>query len=178
MEYGVDVSFPIHYAHVSTNYAWLEHNVDSTKQTPRQYEEMVVQPLGDRESFYKNFIDGCREKFGAKGSRCTSNELDRIAMSLRQPKSMQNYTAVGFKKIKAPEKVWKLAKEFWDKNKEKQKLENWGVGNTYTNNWASPTHMVSVEDTSLRGGGSKLKQEIWNAAQDTLQGKQKRREVY
>jgi prolyl 4-hydroxylase len=29
--------------------------------------------------------------------------------------------------------------------------------------------MISVEDTQLRGGGSKLKQEIWGAARDTIQ---------
>ena len=40
-----------------------------------------------------------------------------------------------------------------------------------SNNWVSPTSMVSVEDTSLRGGGSKLKQKIWDAARDVIQGK-------
>jgi prolyl 4-hydroxylase len=29
--------------------------------------------------------------------------------------------------------------------------------------------MVSVEDGSLRGGGSRFKQSIWNAARDTIQ---------
>jgi prolyl 4-hydroxylase len=43
------------------------------------------------------------------------------------------------------------------------------AGNTYTNHWESPTYMVSVEDSRLRGGGSSLKQEVWDAAQDTLQ---------
>lgn len=42
------------------------------------------------------------------------------------------------------------------------------MGNTYTNNWASPTYMVSVEDTGLRGGGAKLKQAIWDEAYDTV----------
>ena len=36
------------------------------------------------------------------------------------------------------------------------------------NNWVVPTTMVSVEDRSLRGGGSNLKQQIWNAARDTI----------
>ena len=38
----------------------------------------------------------------------------------------------------------------------------------YRNNWESPTYMVSVEDRKLRGGGSRLKQEIWTAARDTI----------
>jgi hypothetical protein len=45
----------------------------------------------------------------------------------------------------------------------------WTIGNTYTNNWEVPSKMVSVEDSSLRGGGNKLKQNIWNAARDTIE---------
>ncbi len=97
VEYGVDVSFPMHYASVSTNYAWLPHNQDPNIPTPREYNDMVVQPLGDRQQFYKDFIQGCRDHFGTKAIRCTQNELDRVAMSLRQPQSMQNYTDIGFK---------------------------------------------------------------------------------
>ena len=38
----------------------------------------------------------------------------------------------------------------------------------YSNNWVVPTYMVSVEDAGLRGGGSRLKQKIWNAARETI----------
>ena len=37
-----------------------------------------------------------------------------------------------------------------------------------SNNWLSPSAMVSVEDTSLRGGGHALKQKIWNAAKEIV----------
>jgi prolyl 4-hydroxylase len=97
VEYGVDVSFPMHYAAVSTNYAWLPHNIDHSLQSPREYEDMPIQPLGDRQIFYKKFLDSCKTHFGSRGSRCTQNEMDRISMSLRQPQSMQNYTELGFK---------------------------------------------------------------------------------
>ena len=40
-----------------------------------------------------------------------------------------------------------LLRSHWEKNKDKASEEKWGVGNVYTNNWASPTYMVSVEDT-------------------------------
>jgi len=43
-------------------------------------------------------------------------------------------------------------------------VEKWGIGNTYTNNWAADSEMVSVEDTKLRGGGYQFKQRIWNEA--------------
>ena len=96
-EYGVDVSFPIHYASVSTNYEWLPHNQNPNVPTPKEYQDMAVQPLGNRQQFYKDFLQGCRDHFGSKGVRCTQNELDRVAMSLRQPQSMTNYTDIGFK---------------------------------------------------------------------------------
>mmetsp|Transcript_110502 Transcript_110502/g.165388 ORF Transcript_110502/g.165388 Transcript_110502/m.165388 type:complete len:484 (-) Transcript_110502:266-1717(-) len=169
VEYGVDVSFPMQYASVSDNYAWLPHNLDPSLPTPDRYKDMAVQPLGDRKSFYQEYVDGCREKFGTKGSRCTQSEIDRFAMSLRQPQSMQNYTELGFQKIRAPSQIYGMIKDFWDANKDKAKRENWGVGNTYTNNWASPTEMVSVEDSTLRGGGKSFKQQIWNAAREVIQ---------
>jgi hypothetical protein len=89
VSYGVDVSFPIHHERISTNFAWLPHNIDTSIQTPRPYEGMVVQPLGDRQKFYDDFLQSCKDHFGAKGAqRCLMNERDRIAMSLRQPQSM------------------------------------------------------------------------------------------
>jgi hypothetical protein len=89
VEYGVDVSFPIHHASISTNYAWLPHNVDTSIKTPKEYENMVVQPLDDKQAFYKDYIQGCVDHFGKRGDRCTANELGRVSMALRQPQSMQ-----------------------------------------------------------------------------------------
>mmetsp|Transcript_7159 Transcript_7159/g.8293 ORF Transcript_7159/g.8293 Transcript_7159/m.8293 type:complete len:475 (+) Transcript_7159:72-1496(+) len=166
--YGVDVSFPMQYDPVSTNYPWLPHNMDPSMPVPEEYEDMVLQPLGDKKTSYDNYLKGCQDHFGKKGARCVQNELDRIAMTLRQPQSMQNYTRVGYKKIKAPKEAWDLIKKFWDENKGNPKAENWGVGNTYTNNWDTHSKMVSVEDNGLRGGGSAIKQKIWDAARDTI----------
>jgi hypothetical protein len=57
----------------------------------------------------------------------------------------------------------------------------WGIGTGLdsnnlllffnSNNWAVPTEMVSVEDSNMRGGGRVLKQKIWDAARDVIQGK-------
>jgi hypothetical protein len=132
VEYGVDVSFPIHHASVSTNYPWLPHNQESNAPTPSQYRGMAIQPLGDKETFYNEFVDSCVKHFGKKGKRCIQTEKDRIEMALRQPQSMANYTTLGYKKIKAPETIFNLIKDFWEKNKDKDKPEQWGVGNTYT----------------------------------------------
>jgi len=169
-EYGVDVSFPIHKWDVSTNYPWLPHNVDPAKNpTPKQYQEVPLQPLGDMQKAYDEFLQGCKDHYGKKGRACEQTESDRIAMNVRQPQSMQNYTDIGFKKIKAPEAVFKLVKDFWEKNQNEQSEERWPTGNTYTNHWVNPTYLVSVEDKNLRGGGSALKQAIWTAARETIQ---------
>jgi len=127
---------------------------------------MPIQKLGDRQGFYDKFLQGCKDKYPRYAMSCASTETDRVQMSLRQPRSMQNYTDTGFK---TPEKVWKLIKTFWEKNKDSRMLENWPKGNTYTNHWESPTYMVSVENRQLRGGGSVLKQAIWDAARSTLE---------
>ena len=62
--YGVDVSFPIHHEKISTNYAWLPHNTDPDIQTPREYEGMPVQYLGNRQEWYDEFMMGCHEHYG------------------------------------------------------------------------------------------------------------------
>ena len=41
--------------------------------------------------------------------------------------------------------------------------------NNAVNHWQSPTYMVGVEDTSLRGAGLSLKQRIWDATKDTIE---------
>ena len=93
VEYGADVSWPMQHVEVSTNYPWLEHNVDPSIPVPAKYQDMVPQPLGDRQTFYKDYLQGCLDANGRKGSRCTQTELDRVEMTLRQPQSMQNYVS-------------------------------------------------------------------------------------
>jgi len=172
--YGVDVSFPIHHGELSQNYAWLPHNLDpENNPTPPEFVGKNVQYMGNKQQEYDEFIKGCDEHYGSRSrySACKTTESDRVDMSLRQPAGMQNYTELGFKKIRAPKEVWDRVKKFWDDNKDKEnwKDENWPKGNTYTNHWDSPTYMVSVEDTRLRGAGTNIKRQIWNAAKDTMQ---------
>ncbi|KAI2501698.1 hypothetical protein MHU86_12766 [Fragilaria crotonensis] len=144
-EYGADVSFPIHHAVLKDG------------------------PLGDRNQIYKEYMDGCRKHYGKKAHSCDVSEEGRLAMSIRQPQSMVNYTSTGFMKIRAPSRVRELLNGHWEKNKDKQKQELWGPGNTYANHWSSPTYMVSVEDSNLRGGGMGLKNAIWDAAKSTIE---------
>jgi prolyl 4-hydroxylase len=144
--YGMDCSFPVH----STNLN-------------------CQNKLGDRQSIYVTYMQGCRDRYGASANRCDSTESDRLSMNLRQPQSMVNYTSTGFMKITAPKEVRELLNRHWELNADAQEKEEWGIGNIYTNNWASPTYMVSVENTKLIGGGIGLKQRVWDAVQSTIE---------
>jgi len=63
-EYGADVSFPIHHLTIQEG------------------------PLGNRNKIYDDFMEGCRKHNGKKAKICDIGELDRLAMSRRQPQSM------------------------------------------------------------------------------------------
>ncbi|KAL7464588.1 hypothetical protein ACHAXS_004927, partial [Conticribra weissflogii] len=62
-------------------------------------------------------MEGCREYYGERANSCDYTEEDRVAMSLRQPASVQNYTDTGFKKVRAPAHVYELLKNYWEENK-------------------------------------------------------------
>lgn len=142
--YGVDCTFPIHHKNLRCG------NL-----------------LGDRKKVYEDYMQGCYDAFGE--DICEDYENDRIAMSLRQPAGMLNYTSTGFKKIKAPENLYKLLKDHWDRNNHLKKQEVWGRGNVYVNHWEAPTYMVSVEDSTLPGAGYDLKAAIWDAAKPVIE---------
>lgn len=120
--YGLDVSFPIH-DRVSTNYAHLDHNRYPDKfDTPPMYNDMPIQPLGNRLQMYLDHLNGCREHYSPSQERefnCDQFEYDRILMNRRQPQSMVNLTEVGFKKIQSPPHLKKLIDQFWRENKDK-----------------------------------------------------------
>ena len=171
--YGIDVSFPI-FKRVSTNYPWLPHNwnniTSSEKKSRRPKDDMPIQPLGNRQQIYNDYLTTCRAYYGkTDGSKCDVYEYDRMIMNQRQPQSMQNYTKVGFLKTRAPKKVIDLSTQFWEKNHLNTKAEKWPRGNSYINTWVSPTYMISIEDGSLRGGGFKLRKEIWDASREAIQ---------
>ena len=82
----------MHYIGVSENYHWLPHNQDPSLEVPEEHKGKAVQHLGDRQAEYERLIEGCVDHYGEKGQVCYANERDRVAMSLRQPQSMVNYT--------------------------------------------------------------------------------------
>ena len=120
--YGVDVSFPIH-----------------------RY-------IKDKSSiFYKRYqksMEGCYKAY-SRGA-CDATEQARMEMNLEQPKSQHNYTEIGFKKTRVPDGLWQEILRFYKANKDNEGTEEWPAGNTYVNNWESPTFMISFEDQVSR----------------------------
>jgi prolyl 4-hydroxylase len=132
----------------------------------------------DKQAFYQNHLDGCARHYDhvvpdgpdkESGEKlCHKVEDERIARNMRQPQSVLNYTANGFAKVRAPKAVWELIQAFWKENRDQSVVEQWEAGSTFVNHWDSPTDMVSVENVTLLGGGTVLKNAIWNAARDTI----------
>jgi len=166
--YGVDVSFPQHHHRVSTNYQSLNHNNPqfaspnhpNYEPVPREFKDMPVQHLGNRQEAYEQYMKGCRAFEKDEASECDDTESDRIEMNIRQPCSMVNYTDLGFLKVKVPKKVFSVIEKFWSQNQGKEVEEDWDTGNTYTNHWDAPTWMLDIDDENLKGGGDKLKNTI------------------
>jgi len=130
-DYGVDTSFPVH-----NNFLGSDASVSKT-----------LEYFGPQKiDLYKEYINGCVEKYGPK---CTQNEENRMAFNRNEPRKMTNYTDIGFKKVRLSDEMWTLLREFWDETMnnggiEKLSEENWPVANTYKNHWASASKIEHI----------------------------------
>mmetsp|Transcript_10942 Transcript_10942/g.26495 ORF Transcript_10942/g.26495 Transcript_10942/m.26495 type:complete len:388 (+) Transcript_10942:70-1233(+) len=116
-------------------------------------------------------VQGCRDHIKGKGraSSCRSSENARIDRCVRQPRGVHNYTKIGYHKMRAPEKLFKVIKAFWETNKESSEvIETWDSGDIAVNHWESPTFRVPLEDTSSIGGGPTLIQQIYDGVRDIM----------
>jgi prolyl 4-hydroxylase len=143
--YGVDKSFPMHH--------------------PARV--LVDNPLGgmEKNNFYNEFINGCRENYAPDGHLCDITEEERIEMNLRQPAGMVNYTELGFAKVRAPDDLVNALTHFWTTNhRSPHNIPNeiWPRGNTYTNHWSAPTKMLQL-------GGEPLRSKVWDMCKEILQ---------
>ena len=139
MQYGVDISYPIHHGLESGTFQW------------------------DR---WHTSMEHCAKKY-SKGS-CDANERSRMQLNRVQPPLQKNYTELGYAKLRAPENAYRRLKTFFDQFRNNEQEEAWPAGNTYTNHWDVPTYMISLEDQRLRGGLA-LKTQIWNEVQTILE---------
>lgn len=67
--------------------------------------------------------------------------------------TIQNYTEVGYKKMKAPSATFQMISDFWQLNKSTQTPEDWSIGSIFVNYWKSPTQSVRA---------TQVHESIWN----------------
>lgn len=137
--YGVDISYPIHWGISPDTY------------------------FGRR---YAEHMRGCYHLYDQRS--CDVTERVRLEMNRDQPTTQCNYSDFGFKKIKTPDSIWKPLREFYQKYKNQQELESWPHGYTYVNNWNSPTYMISLENPKFPEG-ERLKKQVWDGARSILE---------
>ncbi len=80
-------------------------------------------------------------------------------------RGFQNYTTVGFHKVRTPPEITTVLNKFWKRqftSNDNIPNENWSRGDTYTNHWSSPTKLLSIMDSSSR----KI---IWDASKEVLE---------
>lgn len=139
--FGVDVSFPIHYNFIGS---------DDLSATNEVFGH-------DRVEAYSTYIQGCIKRYGGHeaNSLCAFNDAERLRLNLDQPKLQTNYTDIGFKKTKLSDETWSMLKTFWAGVKTKENFpdslssEAWPEANTYVNHWESDSKMHPL-DHNLR----------------------------
>ena len=103
---------------------------------------------------------------------CISNHNDTHSLThsshTHTKWQMRNYTATGFAKIRAPDAVFRLVKEFWDHNKDSL-INEWSHSTPYHNIWEAPTSVIRIDNSSLIGGGTELYNRIADAARDAME---------
>lgn len=115
-------------------------------------------------SYHEGFLQGCEPL-----ARCQDTESQRLEMNREQARRQRNYTELGFGKIPAPAAAYEPAKAYWNAHRDQATEERWPEGNTYVNNWRSPTKMVSLEDGRFQPEGSLTKQAIWDGLKPVLE---------
>jgi prolyl 4-hydroxylase len=117
----------------------------------------------DRQNVYDRFMNGCREMAGPDKAKrtCDDENNHRMQMNMYQPRSMNNFTSIGFKKVTAPSDVMKVLTNFWETNHDKATIE-FGRASPYHNTWETEPSLVAIQNESLVGGGYALRSQIAN----------------
>jgi prolyl 4-hydroxylase len=138
ISYGVDVSWPTHQHHL-LEVPWSRRR--SSASSSDNEEEESGTP-NTRLEAYHDFMEGCYEQYSVE--TCESNEYDRVAMNLRQPRIVTNYTYAGYAKLRIPFESYQLLEEVWE-HRDTAKREYWDEGNSFTNHWSSPTSYLALD---------------------------------
>lgn len=128
--------------------------------------------LGDKQSIYDNHIEDCRKAAGETraDSHCYVAEYRRMQMNMYQPRSMYNYTEMGFKKIRAPKELFDAINAFWQANRNQTGATEWsGDISVYHNHWDVPPTMLNIQHQRFTGGGPDLAAFVSDKAREVLE---------
>lgn len=119
-EYGVDQSWPMHYANFADDKS------------------------SHRFNDYWAHLAGCYKRYHEKV--CDESEQERLKMNRKQPSFQRNFTSAGYAVVAAPEKAFALLKQFWMRNQGRIRKEEWDAGSIFINHWDVDTKILSVND--------------------------------
>lgn len=88
-------------------------------------------------------------------------------MNMHQVMSVRNYTETGFRKIKAPENLFSMVKDFYDKYKGGMHSVE-GI-TPYQNTWEAPTTIFRANNNKVEGVGLQLSSKILHATRSILE---------
>ena len=123
----------------------------------------------DKQKLYDDYMDGCNKAMNRTSDDdfCRYNDRHRIYMNVEQPSSVYNYTKKGYEKIRAPEELFSIIKEFWEANRDKAEVE-WKGTNVYHNTWDAPPTIVHLNQ-ERSGGSAALQNKIWKLVKPILE---------
>ena len=128
----------------------------------------------DKQHLYDNYINACDVAISRSQSRsqsdriCRSNDKARMEMNHHQPISVYNFTKNGYFKTRVPTDLFKLIKEFFDKNRHRAETE-WKEYNVYHNAWESPPTIVHLQSAAKTEDGSSLAMKIEDGVKPILE---------
>jgi len=167
-EYGVDVSFPTQYHPSKTSKFTMDRKTDrsvSLKQIRTEQLQIYSKYITGCKDFYEEYYDSSLflllPQNNDHHSSCDASERHRLNRNLNQPPLMQNYTKLGFQKLKVPARVQKQLLEHHDSSSTTTKEEMWSHGDTHVNYWKSKTYSISLNE--------KLKQLVWKSVKTAIQ---------
>mmetsp|Transcript_27560 Transcript_27560/g.75889 ORF Transcript_27560/g.75889 Transcript_27560/m.75889 type:complete len:859 (+) Transcript_27560:206-2782(+) len=127
--------------------------------------DKLSRKLGAKQAMYDEFMRECDTD---DSTECKDHDWYRRFQNRIQPSGMINYTSTGFAKIRAPQNLYSLIKDFWDKNRDNSE-EEWDEATSFHNLWQVPTSMVQLDNPELEGGGMNLSAAIWDAGREILE---------
>ena len=130
----------------------------------------TIDVLGDKQSLYDAFMQTCRNASGGlfAAYSCDHSEEFRLKMNNFQPMSMRNYTDMGFKKVRVPDKLFSILRSFWERNKD-DAIQEWHSINTYHNMWESQPTLVNIQNYSIPGATAEVQNQVWELARSVLE---------